>query len=247
MSVILPVRWSSGNVQKCTCLPDSADQWLSQDIGTNSFTITQSVWFRATDPAGSILIHETIPATPEEFAYGETSPGDPNIEVRIQGLNSVDQIRFIAHTNRVTQSTQIDILDGNWHHVVWSANSVNAIHCVVDGVLQVLSSVDVNTNGWLLKHDRKQIVGSSINGCISDFYWHPDYIDLNVQSNREQFYSGVNVNEAGWIYYGDDGSNPQGTQPLVWLRDEDGNFGTNYGSRANFDLVGTPVGGVCTI
>lgn len=235
---------SAGASQQCTCFPETAASWQTSDNGANSLTITMAAWFRVVLPevAGTLMFNITDPSRVSTWTFGETVPNDPSVAIRMVAVNASDQIRFTAFTNRVTQSTQIDILDEEWHHVVWSANGVDAIHCVVDGVLQVLSATTVNLNGSPMFHEREQgINGSSFSGCISDYYWHSDYIDLSVEANRKKFYNN------GWVYYGDKGDRPQGSQPTIWLRDADADFGTNYGTRDNLSIVTPGVGGSCTV
>ena len=236
MSVILPVRWFTGDIQKCSCLPDSADRWLSGDSGVDSASITLSCWMRTTTVTGGFIFREDpISITVGDLEWSFTGGGSPGMQVRLES--------FGATQVELSTAPSITINDGVWHHYLFSADGYFNVDLAIDGVLQTpyTSTSLLPNDGRKIKFDREQTVGHSLTGCISDFYWHEDYIDITVASNRQKFYNN------GWIYYGDDGSGPQGTQPLVWLRDEDENFGTNYGTRANFTIVGSPVGGDCIV
>jgi hypothetical protein len=74
---------------------------------------------------------------------------------------------------------------------------------------------------------------SKLNGCLSEIFFHPTFLDISVEANRRLFRS------AGGkpVSLGADGSLPLGVQPLIYM--PAGDPSDNKGSGGNFVVTGT--------
>ena len=78
------------------------------------------------------------------------------------------------------------------------------------------------------------------NGDIGFMYFDGSYIDFSQEANRNKF-----VDQLGYpIDLGDDGSEPTGSSPLVYMKfDNTAALGTNSGTGGNFTVNGTVTAG----
>lgn len=250
MSVILPVRWISED-RKCVCNFSASNNW---DYGFHSTSVnpppgvmppmdefTMSIWVRLDASGdGGYMFREypwdTALQELEWVVFG--SPSNPTIRVRMESNTGGQQIfydtDYTSHPN---------VRDGNWHHVMFSTDGDTNFHMAVDGVLATFVTTTLMGAGSEVGFDQRYSIGSRLDGCFSDFWWDSQYVDLSVAVNLQKFYN------SGWVYFGDDGSGPLGTQPEAWYRDGDANFGTNYGKSANDSLIldGAYDGGNCIV
>jgi len=73
------------------------------------------------------------------------------------------------------------------------------------------------------------------NGCMSEFFFNPTYLDITVEANRRKF-----IDAGGKpVSLGADGSTPLSTQPLVYLANELTTWQTNLGTGGGFTENGT--------
>jgi hypothetical protein len=75
--------------------------------------------------------------------------------------------------------------------------------------------------------------GTKFNGCLSEVFFHTQFIDLTLAANRRKFISGSGKP----VFLGADGSLPLGVQPLLYA--PNGNPTTNLGSGGAFTVTGS--------
>ena len=126
-----------------------------------------------------------------------------------------------------------------WRHFIysWDLTSVGKRHLYVTDVSDIAAptytndTIDYTTADFSV--GALASGGSKANGCISELFFHPTYIDLSVEANRRKFITATGKP----AFLGANGSLPLGVQPLLYA--PDGNPVTNRGSGGNFTLTGS--------
>eukprot|EP00873_Tetraselmis_striata_P000202 jgi/Tetstr1/420466/TSEL_011579.t1 len=130
-----------------------------------------------------------------------------------------------------------------WRHVIWSWNGTSSHFYVDDASPSMTASVpkgsytkrDVEVGPWY-----DSTTDHSLNACLAEVYYSPEYIDLSVEANRRKFISATGVP----VSLGADGSLPTGNQPDIYLSGQAANWnaGKNFGSAGDFTVNGTLTG-----
>ena len=132
-------------------------------------------------------------------------------------------------------------IDGQWNHWMGSWNGTSG-HIYINGTSYTPSYLSSGTIPWSSGLIDMRVGGTSVytpfNGSMAEFYLDDAYIDLSQASNRAKFYDSDNLP----VDLGDDGSNPTGSQPLVYFKlnynDGVSNLGNNLGSAGNYTVTG---------
>lgn len=129
------------------------------DMGTENFTI--SIWIKTLDSDNK---HKTIISKGGNVDNNVLYPGWILYKVRSEWAGRENQLGFVLQgdSSRIsffdTDTNYIN--DGNWHHIVISANASSNISIYIDGVLKKTGSTSAigNTNNtrevWIGGHDQ---------------------------------------------------------------------------------------------
>jgi len=132
-----------------------------------------------------------------------------------------------------------------WHHFLFAINqSTPVVEMYIDDA-DVAASPSASSTGTLEQTFPSWGVGAQpngskkLNGDMAEFYYTNEFLDISVESNRRKF-----ISAAGQpVDLGANGSDPTGTQPLIYFRrapaDAASTFGTNLGSGGAFSITGT--------
>lgn len=141
----------------------------------------------------------------------------------------------------------LTILGGStWHHCMFSIDAANSLeHFYVDGVDRLAGTTLNNANADWTRNPVN--LGTFLNGtfgdmegCLTEFYYNTDeYMDLSVAANREKFYTALGLPAD----LGADGSNPTGSQPIIYCTGGAEDIPVNYGYGGSIldSVTGTPV------
>jgi len=141
-------------------------------------------------------------------------------------INSYPGSGFFRDTSP-TNSVNLD----EWNHIFISYNSSGpAGNFYLNGdAIGPFTALTSNTIPYSTGHRDTNIGGSNFysdfGASISEVWIDNSYIDFSSQANREKFVSSDNLP----VFLGDDGSEPTGSQPLIYF-------------TLNFSELGSPVG-----
>jgi len=127
--------------------------------------------------------------------------------------------------------------DTDWHHVRVAMDSTNQLlEVYTDGTLESMSgswSTTGNMDLYQFTWGVGTLESNDYDGCLAEMW-----MDL-------AYYDNATYPITGWISGGEpvdlgaDGSNPTGAQPHTYLKDTATTCGTNYGSAADYNEIGT--------
>jgi hypothetical protein len=207
---------------------DGNDDWLDRgaDLTGNSDSKVGlvSVWFK-----------RTRTGTQEHFVG--TDPGGDGFTVFINASDEVVVNAYSAGGTIILNMKSIaTVTDTAWHHVMasWDMADTGKRHLYLDGadtinpITHTDAVIEYTQTNWRVG-SRGDAFGDFW-GCLTEFYFAVEYLDLSVSGNRDKFYSaGSPVN------LGANGSTPTGSQPIIYLHAWDG---ANAGSGGNFTPSG---------
>jgi len=133
-----------------------------------------------------------------------------------------------------------------WRHVLASYDgSTGAFAMYVNDVSDLLAggaalnvTYDYTRADWSVGDNTAGI--QLFNGALAEIFFHENYIDLSVTSNRRKFISATGKP----VNLGATGSIPFGVQPIIYFSSKPGDsattFNTNLGSGGNFTITGSP-------
>ena len=191
---------------------------------------TLSVWVRIDggDGANRLVIGNGATAAANRFALLLTTANVFQVSAGTAAGAGLLDIRSSAYTAGAT-----------WLHVLasWKLDTVGARHIYVTDVsdLAVTTFTDGTIDYTLSDWGVGALPDASLkwNGCISELFFHPVYIDLSVEANRRKF-----ITAAGKpAFLGANGSTPLGVQPLLYSPTGDPSA-SQLGSGGLFSLTG---------
>lgn len=131
-----------------------------------------------------------------------------------------------------------------WIHVLASWDLANTTaHLYINGVddAGTVTANNLDIDYTQTNHVVGAFTGGSsnfLNADIAELYFNfSEYLDISDSANRQKFISA----NGKPVDFGDDGSEPTGSQPIVYLTARDGAafFGDNYGDGGNFTRFGS--------
>ena len=177
------------------------------------------------------------------MSYSEPSSGRVDLFHNTNNTMLV-RMRNTAGTNLLNVSTAGTIVaaDG-WVHVIGSGDAAvaNSVYVYIN------DTVDANFNGISMTNQDIDLArtdatfggyttgGFLLQGCLQEFFWTNEYLDLSDVNNRRKF-----IDAAGKpVDLGSDGSTPTGTAPWCYLNNPFGSFQTNKGTGGNLTVTGS--------
>lgn len=188
---------------------------------------TISIWFRI--DAGDGLLRYILWNQGTRFQVSLTAANFVDVQGRAAGGGGVFQM-----------TTNVTYLAGSgWHHVLASWNATTSTqHIYIDGAVPGLGvngiapgNIDYTRGLWQIGASAGP--ASLFAGALSEMYFHPVYIDLSNETNRE-LWRHPNGQPPS---IGADGSGPLGVQPLIYMAEVTSVF-TNLGSGGAFAIAG---------
>lgn len=171
-----------------------------------------------------------------------------NLQVIKTGANTITiRCTDTAAATAMSISTAGTFLAGpKWHHIVasWNVATAGQRWIYIDGVSDLVENIFTNVTLDYTHADwgigAETAAGNKFNGCLSDVYFQAgEVIDLSVAANLAKFITTTGRT----VDLGATGSNPTGTQPIVFqsitYADAATVFATNKGSGGNFSITGT--------
>lgn len=132
---------------------------------------------------------------------------------------------------------------GQWNHLAASWDlATSALHIYINGVeADGGSSTSSNDS---IEYTRADFIaggltaggGSKFDGCMGEFYFALEYLDLSNSTNLEKFRSA----DGNLVSLGSDGSTPTGTAPIAYLSGGIDQFADNFGTGGAFTENGSP-------
>lgn len=128
-----------------------------------------------------------------------------------------------------------------WQHLLLSWDlATTSFHCYIDDTSG--TSVTTNTNDTIdyTGTDFRVMSNGASNkwdGCVSEFWWTDEYLDLSVVANRRKFITAA----LAPVSLGGSGETPTGTAAKVYHNGDATNFQTNQGSGGGMSLTGALV------
>ena len=132
-----------------------------------------------------------------------------------------------------------------WRHFLYSwdtdFSAGNKIaHCYVTDAVETLVKTDASAafdidytmTGWAV--GANSAGSAKLNGCLSELWFNPTYLDITVEANRRKFISATGKP----VSLGADGSTPTGLRPILYLKNASATFQNNLGSGGNFTVTG---------
>ena len=196
-----------------------------------------SGWFRFTDGDASfrMLISAYDGGTNRRFSIAVTA--SDTLLIYCRDSSSTIVLQLANSTGTFTTST-------GWFHILCSFDlSADKAYLYINGVSNIdiatedtAGIVDYNMAGASPQWDINGVEDNSFRftGLVSEYYFTNEYLDLSVEANRLKFRTADGKPEN----LGANGSTPTGTQPLIYLKNAYGTFGTNLGSGGNFSVNG---------
>lgn len=168
------------------------------------------------------------------------------VNFRIEMANTVDIVcaNSVGTPILAGLNTFVVTLDAWFHYIVsWDLGN-GLVKLFVDDVDETAVSPTV-TDDTIAYSQAEWSIGSStglgqrLSGALADYYFSTEFIDLTVESNRRKF-----IDAAGNpVYLGNNGENPTGTPPAIYLRGDQTDQGINSGTGGDFVSQGTQVPG----
>ena len=200
---------------------------------------TVSFWFRldAGDGTDMTILHAatTVAGAASRFRVRRTSLD----VIEVVGINAAaSTILTLTSDTQYTASA-------TWRHFLASWNLATAAgHLYVTDVEDLAAgatltddSIDYTVADWAIGGQASG--GTLFNGCLAEFYFVLEYIDLSVATNRAKF---ISTNDRP-VSIGLTGSFPTGTAAIVYQHLDDGeavaNFAVNAGTGGDFTITGT--------
>lgn len=161
---------------------------------------------------------------------------------------SLNRFQILASTNLDISSSNNSVVESDdWSHVMASVDlsDTGKRHLYINNasdLAQVTTYVDANidwtVNGGLYIGSN-QVGGGLLDADIAEFYLTNEFFDLSVAANRAKFIDSA----LRPVDLGEDGSNPTGTAPLVYLPGEPDIPATGAPSAPPNKLVNVGTGG----
>jgi hypothetical protein len=190
---------------------------------------TVSVWFRLDGSDGTSRYF--ISNASIFFSFGINTSN----KIGIHGENTSGS-KILSFSSSATYTAD----SSTWHHAMASWDLANTTtHLYVDEVdvnvedTATNDTIDYTKGSWGI--GAAPAGGAKYNGRLSDLYFSQEYIDLSTQANRWKLRNRIKKP----VYLGDDGSNPTGNQPIIYMDFQ--TSGQNLGSSGDsFTVVGSP-------
>jgi len=199
----------------------------SAAILTSNATGIMSFWIKLDGTVERILTTDVASGSQPITLQAVTEIGNPirltvgKVGVTRAATVSVSRTDFVSGWNHVLMSWDIDT-------EVASAY-LNDVLATNESMGNFIGGNAAVPSDWYFCEDEDNADKSNIS--LSQFYYtEGTYLDLSVVANRRKFITDA-VKPA---YLGLDGSKPTGTQPLIYLNKNGGNFGDNTGSGGDF-------------
>lgn len=142
--------------------------------------------------------------------------------------------------------------DGNWHHIIssWDIGTTNKGYMYIDGTdrtsratwLFETNFIDYTRVDWSVGGAIGETGTSDVNGCLSEFWFSTNYVDITQATELQKFRSAGGIP----VSLGSDGSTPTGNQPIIYFRATYESWTNNYGYGGNFVKKGTTAFTSCT-
>jgi len=195
-------------------------------------TGTLSTWFRVDDETSSSKVF-----------LGVNRAYELNLNTA-----SLAQVRAenAAGTQILLISSSIGPDVGTWAHFLASWDLANGVTNLF------LDDVDREGGGTVATDDdidytvTETTMGDNgsgtarFNGCLADFWFSTEFVDITVKANRLLFRSSTGLP----VGLGITGSKPTGTAPVVFFKNPAASVGVNSGTGGNFTIAGAPA--VCS-
>ena len=200
---------------------------------------TVSIWFRIDGGDGTdmTVLHAatTVAGATSRFRVRRTSA---NV-FEVVGINAA-AATILTLTSNTTYTA-----GATWRNILASWNLATAAgHLYVTdtedlaaGATLTDDSIDYTVADWAIGGQASG--GTLFDGCLAEFYFALEYIDLSSTANRRKF---ISANGRPMVI-GATGSFPTGTAAIVYQRVADGaavaTFATNLGTGGDFVITGT--------
>lgn len=161
-----------------------------------------------------------------------------NFRIEWGGSGQVRIVGIGATVTRLDLRSSTGLADGQWHHCAAAWNASTA-HLYIDGVddatvtTHVAGNIDYTSTNWYFARPAAALF---YDGCIGEFWFDLNYMDLSNSSNRLKFLAADGSRPS----LGATGNIPTGTAPIVYCSGPPATFGNNFGTGGAFTQNGSP-------